>query len=62
MSHTVYRLPVSVKGILADSGRYLLRKNERDEWELAGGKLEGDETSNVWQTAEVFLFLREATG
>lgn len=31
---------VSVKGVIADKGRYLLRVNERDEYELLGGKLE----------------------
>ena len=31
---------VSVKGIVADKGRYLLRINERGEYELLGGKLE----------------------
>ena len=32
--------PVSVKGVLVRTGRVLLLKNERDEWELPGGKLE----------------------
>src|SRR6185437_2439796 len=32
--------PVSVKGVIIDSGRVALLKNERDEWELPGGKLE----------------------
>ncbi len=32
--------PVSVKGVLVRDGRVLLLKNERDEWELPGGKLE----------------------
>jgi 8-oxo-dGTP pyrophosphatase MutT (NUDIX family) len=37
--------PVSVKGVALDaSGRVLLLKNERQEWELPGGRLEiGDE-------------------
>jgi 8-oxo-dGTP pyrophosphatase MutT (NUDIX family) len=34
------RFPVSVKGVLVRDGRVLLLKNERDEWELPGGKLE----------------------
>ncbi|MFC4517792.1 NUDIX domain-containing protein [Streptomyces ehimensis] len=33
--------PVSVKGVALDSqGRVLLLHNERDEWELPGGRLE----------------------
>jgi 8-oxo-dGTP pyrophosphatase MutT (NUDIX family) len=34
------RFPVSVKGVLVRDGCVLLLKNERDEWELPGGKLE----------------------
>jgi 8-oxo-dGTP pyrophosphatase MutT (NUDIX family) len=34
------RFPVSVKGVLVRDDRVLLLKNERDEWELPGGKLE----------------------
>ncbi|MFD5915417.1 NUDIX domain-containing protein [Kitasatospora sp. NPDC058201] len=37
--------PISVKGVVLDpQGRVLLLKNERAEWELPGGKLEGNET------------------
>jgi 8-oxo-dGTP pyrophosphatase MutT (NUDIX family) len=32
--------PVSVKGVVIRDGRVLLLRNERDEWELPGGKLE----------------------
>jgi 8-oxo-dGTP pyrophosphatase MutT (NUDIX family) len=32
--------PISVKGVVVLDGRVLLLKNERDEWELPGGKLE----------------------
>jgi 8-oxo-dGTP pyrophosphatase MutT (NUDIX family) len=32
--------PVSVKGVIIRDGRVLLLRNERDEWELPGGKLE----------------------
>jgi len=40
----VSRFPVSVKAVLADAeGRVALLKNERDEWELPGGKLEPGE-------------------
>jgi 8-oxo-dGTP pyrophosphatase MutT (NUDIX family) len=32
--------PVSVKGVVIREGRVLLLRNERDEWELPGGKLD----------------------
>jgi 8-oxo-dGTP pyrophosphatase MutT (NUDIX family) len=32
--------PVSVKGVAVQDGKVLLLENERDEWELPGGKLE----------------------
>ncbi|HWP19350.1 MAG TPA: NUDIX hydrolase [Burkholderiaceae bacterium] len=34
------RFPVSVKAVLIQRDHVLLLKNERDEWELPGGKLE----------------------
>jgi 8-oxo-dGTP pyrophosphatase MutT (NUDIX family) len=35
-----HSFPVSVKGVCVRDGRVLLLHNERDEWELPGGKLE----------------------
>jgi 8-oxo-dGTP pyrophosphatase MutT (NUDIX family) len=35
-----YRFPVSVKGVIIRDGKVILLRNERDEWELPGGKLE----------------------
>jgi 8-oxo-dGTP pyrophosphatase MutT (NUDIX family) len=35
--------PVSIKGVILDSGRVVLLENERGEWELPGGRLEPDE-------------------
>jgi 8-oxo-dGTP pyrophosphatase MutT (NUDIX family) len=35
-----HMFPVSVKGVAVQDGRVLLLENERDEWELPGGKLE----------------------
>jgi 8-oxo-dGTP pyrophosphatase MutT (NUDIX family) len=35
---------VSVKGVVVRGGRVLLVHNERDEWELPGGRLELEET------------------
>ncbi len=35
-----HAFPVSIKGVCVQNGRVLLLHNERDEWELPGGKLE----------------------
>jgi 8-oxo-dGTP pyrophosphatase MutT (NUDIX family) len=35
-----YRFPVSVKGVVIRDDRVILLRNEREEWELPGGKLE----------------------
>jgi len=37
------RFPVSVKGVMLVGAQVILLKNERDEWELPGGKLESGE-------------------
>ncbi|MGA7863545.1 MAG: NUDIX hydrolase [Stellaceae bacterium] len=37
------RYPVSVKGVLLEDDRVVLLLNERDEWELPGGRLEPSE-------------------
>jgi 8-oxo-dGTP pyrophosphatase MutT (NUDIX family) len=38
------RFPVSVKGVVIRDGKVILLRNERDEWELPGGKLELSES------------------
>jgi 8-oxo-dGTP pyrophosphatase MutT (NUDIX family) len=38
------RYPVSVKGVVVRDGRVLLLRNDRQEWELPGGRLELGET------------------
>jgi 8-oxo-dGTP pyrophosphatase MutT (NUDIX family) len=38
-----YQLPISLKAVILWRGCVPLLKNERDEWELPGGKLEVDE-------------------
>ena len=44
-----HRFPVSVKGIVRIEGRFVLLLNDRDEWELPGGKLElGETPGSVW--------------
>src|ERR1700716_3483846 len=40
MSYQPQLYPVSVKGVVIRDGRVLLLRNERDEWELPGGKLD----------------------
>ncbi len=35
-----YSIPISVKAILFDNNKVWLRKNERNEWELPGGKID----------------------
>jgi 8-oxo-dGTP pyrophosphatase MutT (NUDIX family) len=39
-----FRFPISIKGVVLREQAVLLLKNERDEWELPGGKLEPHET------------------
>jgi 8-oxo-dGTP pyrophosphatase MutT (NUDIX family) len=36
--------PISIKGVVVSNGKVLLLKNERDEWELPGGRIEAGET------------------
>ncbi|MEK7649752.1 MAG: NUDIX hydrolase [Patescibacteria group bacterium] len=40
---STYKVPISVKGIVFEDGKVWLRKNERNEWELPGGKLDEGE-------------------
>lgn len=39
-----YRFPVSVKGVVIRGSKVILLRNEREEWELPGGKLEQSES------------------
>ncbi len=45
--------PVSVKGVIVRDGRVLLLRNERDEWELPGGKLERGEAPAACLAREI---------
>ena len=42
--HLALRFPVSIKGVIPCFEKFILLKNEREEWELPGGKLELGET------------------
>lgn len=53
-----YKVPISIKGILFDGGSVWLRKNERSEWELPGGKIDEGEQPMEAVTRE----LREELG
>jgi 8-oxo-dGTP pyrophosphatase MutT (NUDIX family) len=45
--------PVSVKGVVVRDDRVLLLKNERDEWELPGGRIELGESPEQCVAREI---------
>lgn len=60
MTYTPPTWPVSVKGVALDiHQRVLLLRNERNEWELPGGRLEHDDDSPETTVARELL---EETG
>jgi len=56
--YTSYLIPISIKGIVFEDGKVWLRYNQRNEWELPGGKL--DEGEQPEQT--IVRELREELG
>jgi len=48
-----HTFPVSVKGVCVRDGRVLLLRNEREEWELPGGKLEPGEDPSTCVAREI---------
>jgi 8-oxo-dGTP pyrophosphatase MutT (NUDIX family) len=53
-----FRFPVSVKGVVIRAGEVVLLRNERDEWELPGGKLEPAESPRDCVAREIEEELR----
>jgi len=45
--------PVSVKGVVLVGERVVLLRNEREEWELPGGRLEAGESPSVCVIREI---------
>lgn len=56
--------PVSIKGVILHRGQVILLKNERDEWELPGGRLEPGEQPEACLHREIFeeLYLDVVVG
>jgi 8-oxo-dGTP pyrophosphatase MutT (NUDIX family) len=51
--NNAYRFPVSVKGVIIRGRKVILVRNERDEWELPGGKLELSESPQECLAREI---------
>ncbi len=49
------KFSIAIKGVLSHKGEYLLRKNQRHEFELLGGKLESKDSSLEERLVEEFL-------
>lgn len=53
MGYEARLFPVSVKGVVIRDDRVLLLRNEREEWELPGGKLELGEDPSACVAREI---------
>jgi 8-oxo-dGTP pyrophosphatase MutT (NUDIX family) len=47
------KTPISAKGVVIRAGRVILLKNEREEWELPGGKVEAGEFADSCVVREI---------
>lgn len=47
------RFPVSIKGVLTVAGKFILLRNERDEWELPGGRIDPGESPELCVVREI---------
>lgn len=48
-----YLIPVSIKGVVIEDNKVWLRKNERNEWEIPGGKIDQGEQPEETITREL---------
>jgi len=53
VEHRPAAFPVSIKGVVIQYGKVLLVHNERDEWELPGGKIAVGETPESCLVREI---------
>ncbi|MGL4611021.1 MAG: NUDIX hydrolase [Trueperaceae bacterium] len=56
-----HKFPISVKGVILRDNCVVLVKNERDEWELPGEKLEANETLKACVVREIYEELKLET-
>lgn len=53
MAYRSYNVPVSIKGIVFENDKVWLRFNQRNEWELPGGKMDLGEQPEETCTREI---------